>query len=96
VDRYLERKAHTRNRLHHRTARVQQHDAHTIESLQAALADHADAPYSVCQHPDAAQPVAERTCTIAGIVMDLSARTLVHAAGSPCESAWSLPVRIDA
>ncbi|GAA1552907.1 C45 family autoproteolytic acyltransferase/hydolase [Dactylosporangium maewongense] len=96
VDRYLERKAHTRNRLHHLTARVQQHDTHTIESLQEALADHADAPHSVCQHPDAAQPVAERTCTIAGIVMDLSARSLVYAAGSPCESTWSVPVRFDA
>nr|BFE60989.1 C45 family autoproteolytic acyltransferase/hydolase [Dactylosporangium thailandense] len=95
VDRYLERKAHTRNRLHHLTERVRQHERHTVGSLQEALADHADAPYSVCQHPDAAQPTAERTCTIAGIVMDLGARSLVYAAGNPCESAWA-PVRIDA
>ncbi|GAA4244788.1 C45 family peptidase [Dactylosporangium darangshiense] len=96
VDRYLERKSHTRNRLHHLTARVQQHRTHTIESLQEALADHGDAPNSVCQHPDAAQPAAERTCTVAGIVMDLSARSLVYASGSPCESTWSASVRIDA
>ena len=78
------------------TARVQQHRAHTIESLQEALADHGDAPNSVCQHPDAAQPPAERTCTVAGIVMDPSARSLVYASGSPCESTWSVSVRIDA
>ncbi|MEV6930839.1 C45 family peptidase [Dactylosporangium sp. NPDC051485] len=96
VDRYLERKAHTRKRLHHLTARLQQHRTHTIESLQEALADHADAPDSVCQHPDVAQPTAERTCTVAGIIMDLSDRSLMYASGSPCESTWSLPVRIDA
>ncbi|WP_433223207.1 C45 family autoproteolytic acyltransferase/hydrolase [Dactylosporangium sp. CS-047395] len=96
VDKYLERKAHTRNRLHHLTERVRARDTHTVASLQAALADHADAPFSVCQHPDAAQPDAERTCTIAGIVLDLADRSMVYAAGSPCESAWSEPVRVDA
>ncbi|MGI5240435.1 C45 family autoproteolytic acyltransferase/hydolase [Dactylosporangium sp. CA-139066] len=96
VDRYLERKTHTRNRLHHLTARMRQQRTHTVESLQEALADHADAPDSVCQHPDATRPPADRTCTIAGIVMDLSARSLIYTSGSPCESTWSGPVGLNA
>jgi isopenicillin-N N-acyltransferase-like protein len=89
TDRYLERKTHTRNRLDHLARRVDEVPHHTVESLREALADHSDAPSSVCQHPNPELPEAERTCTVAGVVVEVAARRLHYTSGNPCESAWS-------
>ena len=89
VDRYLERKSHTRQRLDNLSRRVDEVRHHTEASLQEALADHEDAPSSVCQHPSADLPPPERTCTVAGVVIDVLERTLTYCAGNPCEASWT-------
>lgn len=92
VDRYLERKSNTRNRMANLTRLVDRPGRWTESELRSVLADHADAPSSVCQHPDPDQHEAERTCTIAGVMIDVQGRSLSYTSGSPCESAWAGPV----
>lgn len=57
----------------------------TIESLRDALSDHADYPNSVCCHPSADEPEAERWSTVASVVMDLDERAMYLSDGNPCE-----------
>lgn len=57
----------------------------TIESLNAALADHADYPNSVCCHPDLREAPDERWATVMSVIMDLDARTVWLSSGNPCE-----------
>lgn len=55
-------------------------------SLRRALADHAGYPSSICMHPVAAAPPADRWATIAGIIIDLAQRQMFLAPGNPCET----------
>ena len=52
--------------------------------LLDALRSHAGHPEGVCRHVDESEPWAERTATLASVIMDLSARRLHVAAGQPC------------
>jgi isopenicillin-N N-acyltransferase like protein len=88
-DVYLARKKHTIDRLRAIDHRLRGRREHTVESLKAALADHAFEPDSVCQHPNPAMPEPERTCTVAGIIIDVENATLHVAAGNPCTTPWS-------
>lgn len=88
-DRYLQRKQHTVDRLRNLSARVVSVPRHSESGLRAVLADHTDAPNSVCQHPNPAIPEPERTCTIAGVVVDVHDRSLAYSAGNPCDAPWS-------
>jgi isopenicillin-N N-acyltransferase-like protein len=59
----------------------------TLDVLQAVLADHANAPHSICCHPYADQgPAVFQSQTIASLVMDLSELRLRAAWGPPCQA----------
>jgi len=88
-DVYLERKRHTVDRLRAIDQHLRGRGEHTVQSLKAALADHTFEPNSVCQHPDPRMPEAERTCTVAGIIIDVEHGTLHVAPGNPCTTPWS-------
>jgi isopenicillin-N N-acyltransferase like protein len=58
------------------------------EMLAAALSDHGNFPSGVCSHADPRDAPEERGATIASLVMDLDARRLWIAEGSPCVSPY--------
>lgn len=65
-----------------------EHGRPSVAGLRRVLADHANAPASVCCHPDPDLPAAERTATVASVIMDLEARTMLLADGNPCTSGY--------
>lgn len=88
-DVYLERKKHTLDRLRAIDKHLRGRRGHTVESLKATLADHTFEPNSVCQHPNPQLPEAERTCTVAGIIIDVEQGALHVSPGNPCTTPWS-------
>ncbi len=54
------------------------------QPLLDALRDHSSGPKSVCRHVDPSEPWVDQTATVASVVMNLAARRLHVAAGSPC------------
>ncbi|WP_422771141.1 C45 family autoproteolytic acyltransferase/hydrolase [Plantactinospora sp. WMMC1484] len=87
-DVYLARKKHTVDRLRAIDQHLRDRHDHTIESLKATLADHTFEPNSVCQHLNPDVPEPERTCTIAGIIIDVEDAALHVAPGNPCTTSW--------
>ena len=67
----------------------------SVESFQAALADHFGHPHSVCRHPDEtgrqanADPRAD-IVTVASVIMDLTESRMWVAPGAPCETPYTL------
>lgn len=59
-----------------------------VDELRAVLADHADAPNSVCCHPDVRSDGDARWGTLVSAVMEPATRTLHLAEGSPCTAQW--------
>jgi isopenicillin-N N-acyltransferase like protein len=57
----------------------------TVADIQHAFSDHRHAPVGVCKHGDDARPLAERSTTIASLIMNLSSSELTVADGKPCE-----------
>jgi isopenicillin-N N-acyltransferase like protein len=82
-DLYLERKAHTTNRRSNLDSDLRAMRSPTVDMIYEALGDHRDA-----------LPLEERTCTVAGVVLDTK-RGIVHvAAGNPCTATWrQVPLR---
>jgi isopenicillin-N N-acyltransferase-like protein len=74
----------------HRQARLDARlaGADTVEAVQAALRDHDGYPDSVCRHPSPTEPETRPYQTMTSIVMDLDARDLWAAAGTPCTSTY--------
>lgn len=60
----------------------------SVPELQGVLADHTDAPNSVCCHPDARSDAAARWGTLVSAIMEPATRTLHLAEGSPCTTEW--------
>jgi isopenicillin-N N-acyltransferase like protein len=58
----------------------------TVDSLHAALSDHADFPSAVCCHPDVREVDGEQWATVMSVIMDLDERTIYLSEGNPCES----------
>ena len=58
----------------------------SFERMRAAATDHFGAPFGICRHPDASQPVATRTMTVGAVLIDLEARTMHVANGPPCSN----------
>ncbi len=50
-----------------------------------ALADHANAPDSVCRHPDTSLAGPDQSMTVAGVLVDLTDKRVWLAEGPPCE-----------
>jgi isopenicillin-N N-acyltransferase-like protein len=66
-------------------------DARADEPLEArffmeALGDHAMYPHSVCSHEDPRQAEEPRSATLASMILDVSARKMWFAPGSPCST----------
>ncbi|MEF3274161.1 MAG: C45 family peptidase [Chloroflexus sp.] len=84
VERQIERYPHSQ----WRQARLQALLAsrpQSLASVQAALRDHENYPYSVCFHIDPSDPPDERYETVTSIVMDVTTKTLYATDGPPCE-----------
>jgi isopenicillin-N N-acyltransferase-like protein len=60
-------------------------DVSELTLYQRALTDHANAPSSVCRHPDAGLPAPEQTMTVTAALVDLTERRLLVSQGPPCE-----------
>jgi isopenicillin-N N-acyltransferase-like protein len=60
----------------------------SIRDFQQMLADHANHPAGVCNHPDSREHPQERGATIASILMDLDARRMWLADGQPCQTPY--------
>ncbi|MDX6229838.1 MAG: isopenicillin-N N-acyltransferase like protein, partial [Frankiales bacterium] len=88
TDRYLERKPHSLNRFANLRSSLHDSDDLTLDRLRTALADHRQSPQSVCQHADSAVLAEERTCTLAGILLDVGERRMHYTSGSPCTQDW--------
>lgn len=61
----------------------------SVADLQALLSDHADAPSSVCCHPDGRSDPAARWATLVSAILDPATRTIHLAEGTPCTAPWS-------
>lgn len=88
TDRYLERKPHSLDRLGNLAGSLNHGGALTTGELRVALADHRDFPMSVCQHADTDVVQEERTCTLAGVLLDVGARQMSFTSGNPCTEPW--------
>ncbi|GEK73423.1 MULTISPECIES: C45 family autoproteolytic acyltransferase/hydolase [Halomonas] len=64
------------------------------EALFAMLADHDNAPLSICRHFNPDQPAEERMETLFAVVMNLRQRRLVLRHGKPCEGEDTLTVTL--
>jgi len=71
-----------------RTLLERDRGALTFERMQAAVTDHAGAPYAICRHPDPKQPDAKRTMTVGAVLIDLDERVMHVANGPPCENEY--------
>jgi isopenicillin-N N-acyltransferase-like protein len=60
-------------------------DVSDIALYESALADHANAPASVCRHRDHTLPEPDQSMTVAAAIVDLTDRRLLVAEGPPCE-----------
>lgn len=61
----------------------------TVAELQQVLSDHADAPSSICCHPDVRSDPAAQWATLASAVMEPETRTFHLAEGTPCSADWT-------
>lgn len=79
-----------------RLARLLRRHAGRIDmaTIKAALADHTSWPHGLCRHSDPAQPPVRQTMTLASVVLDLDARTMWIAEGTPCDADYA-PVALD-
>ncbi len=67
-----------------------------VEDLKAMLRDHTGAPHSLCRHQDATLAPLMRYETVVSVIMDLDAKEMYVASGTPCTSRYrkvSLAVR---
>jgi isopenicillin-N N-acyltransferase-like protein len=58
-------------------------------AIRDLLSDHAGHPWSICRHPDPAEPELRRTITVTSVILDLDRRVLHASDGPPCESDYT-------
>ena len=56
----------------------------SVTDLKRMLKDHANAPRSLCRHQDMTQPPEMRYETVVSVIMDLDAKEMHVASGTPC------------
>ena len=65
-----------------------------VDGFREAMSDHFSAPNAICRHPDERLPEAKRTMTTAAVVIDLKARVMHVANGTPCAEPFvAFPLR---
>lgn len=57
----------------------------SIDNIQDALRNHDNYPNSICRHPESTGQIQ----TLASIIMDLTEKSMIVAAGPPCENAYT-------
>jgi isopenicillin-N N-acyltransferase-like protein len=67
---------------------VKREDQHTLKTLQAIQRDHVNFPKAICNHAMEDNNPLDREKTINGMVIDLTAREMHIAWGSPCENPY--------
>ena len=90
TDKYLCRKPHSLTRLSTLDSSLRAEQRSSVDDIKVALADHREEPSNVCQHPRPELPTEERTCTLAGVILDVEERTMHLASGNPCSASWSV------
>jgi len=59
-----------------------------IRDLKGMLKDHQGEPNCVCRHADPARPLEERFSTVVSVIMDLEAKEMYVAPGTPCSKRY--------
>ncbi|GAB4505475.1 MAG: hypothetical protein Fur0043_24710 [Anaerolineales bacterium] len=78
----------SRVRYFRATRLLRQTDTHTIKTLQTIQRDHVNFANSICNHAIDAQQPLDREKTINALVIDLTAREMHIAWGSPCKNQY--------
>lgn len=65
---------------------IDNHAPASFEMIAERLADHTDAPGSICCHPDPRSPQPEQWSTLASVIMDVENRTLSLSEGRACDA----------
>ncbi|HYS71470.1 MAG TPA: C45 family peptidase, partial [Thermoplasmata archaeon] len=60
----------------------------TVEDLKRMLRDHTGAPRSLCRHQDRTLPPESRYETVVSVIMDLDAKEMYVASGTPCTARY--------
>jgi isopenicillin-N N-acyltransferase-like protein len=60
----------------------------SLAQIQAGLRDHQHHPYSICFHPDQAEPPEQHYASLVSAVIDLHERTLEISDGPPCSAPY--------
>jgi isopenicillin-N N-acyltransferase like protein len=71
-------------RAHHLLGRARRNGGIAITDLMAMLRDHVGDGRSLCAHPLDDDPPADRWGTVASVITDLTAGTMLISAGPPC------------
>lgn len=79
---------HTRVRYFRAMHLLKENHKHTFKTLEAILQDHVNYPDSICNHSIFDEIPSDREKTIVSIVMDLTARKMLLAWGSPCTNSY--------
>lgn len=61
----------------------------TLDAFRPLLADHANHPSGICNHPDPRVPRLEQGMTVTSVLMDLDAARMWVAAGNPCAAGYA-------
>jgi isopenicillin-N N-acyltransferase-like protein len=79
---------HTRVRYFRALHLMKDTQKHSIKSLQAILRDHVNFPDSICNHSVFDIDPMDREKTIVSLIMDITARKMIVAWGSPCKNSY--------
>jgi isopenicillin-N N-acyltransferase-like protein len=60
----------------------------TTDTFRTILTDHAYGAYAICRHADPSEAALEQSATRASVIMDLPTRTMLVAAGQPCQQEY--------
>jgi len=61
----------------------------SVEDVKSYLRDHEGRPNSICRHPETERAPSEWYETVASVILDMNARRLMMANGSPCEMGYA-------
>ncbi|HQA47651.1 MAG TPA: C45 family autoproteolytic acyltransferase/hydrolase [Bacillota bacterium] len=68
---------------------LEKHGSITIEYIKECMCDHKNYPEAICRHPaDVSLPLARRSITVAGIIVDFEQEIMHICAGPPCEGEY--------
>ena len=63
---------------------IRQNDKIGVDELKKVLSDHADAPNSICSHPDPNIDPLRADCTVFNMILDLTEKSMEVCPGNAC------------